>query len=137
MTPVTASIATLLLVSAGPAFAQGVPRARTAQTTSDATVNVGGEWTFNLDTPKPTVFRAGFRQEGKKVTGYMSNEVAEYPLTGTVEGSQVKLTWSQYEGGEKIEIVITGTFEREAITGTAKIGDIAQVGVSAQRTAAP
>jgi hypothetical protein len=104
-----------------------------AQTPS-APVNLSGEWVVYLSTPNATPWRGAIAQEGTKLSGYLGNETAEYPLTGTYDGSDVKFKWSIVEAGEDIVISVTGKFDREAITGTATVGDVEDVPVTAQRT---
>jgi hypothetical protein len=96
--------------------------------------NISGEWIVYLATPNAAPWRGALEQQGGKIVGYMGNETAEYPVTGTIEGTEVKFGWSLYEAGEKVDIRITGKYERESISGTAKIGAIEEVQVTAQRT---
>jgi len=119
----------LVLTLVGPVLArtQATPPASTP-------VNVGGEWTVYIELRQQAMFRGSLVQVGTKLSGFMGNETAEYPLTGSVEGDQVKFSWSIFEGGEKITIAITGKFDKEAITGTATLGELEGVEVYGQRT---
>ena len=121
----TIAIATLTLLAA----LLGAPQAPATTPTS-----VAGEWTIYLGLRQPAMFRGSLAQEGAKLAGVMGNETAEYPVKGSVEGTQMKLVWTVYEAGEKVDITVTAKFEREAITGTATIGDIEEVEVTGQRT---
>jgi hypothetical protein len=104
-------------------------------TPSPATgVNVAGEWTIYLGLRQPAMFRGSLVQEGTKLSGFMGNETAEYPLTGSVQGDQMKFSWAIFEGGEKIVIAVTGKFDKEAIAGTATIGELEDIEVTGQRT---
>lgn len=113
----------------------GSSRTTSAQGQAAAAVNISGEWVVYVATPNAAPWRGALEQRGAKIVGYMSNETAEYPVTGTIEGDQVKFSWSVYEAGDKVEIKITGKFDKEAITGTANVGDIEEVEATAQRTA--
>jgi hypothetical protein len=107
------------------------PPPAAAAANADAT----GEWTVTLYTPQEAIFRGAIAQAaGGKLKGYMSDEGAEYPLTGTVEGTQVKFTWTVIEAGQDIPITLTGKIERNEIAGTATIGEYAKVEFAAQRT---
>jgi hypothetical protein len=124
----------LAFVLAGlPALLPNVAAPLRAQT-QNAPVSLSGEWVVYLSTPNAAPWRGALAQEGTKIAGYMGNETAEYPVTGSYDGSQVKFKWSIVEAGEDIEISITGKFDREAITGTATVGEVEDVPVTAQRT---
>jgi hypothetical protein len=101
-----------------------------------ANADVAGEWTVTLYTRQEAIFRGAIDQStAGKLKGYMGDEGAEYPLTGTVEGTQVKVTWTMIEVGKDLPITLTGKFEKNEISGTATIGDLAKVEFAALRTA--
>ncbi len=100
---------------------------------ASAQSKIDGEWTIYLGTRKPAMFKGALSQTGQKVSGFFGDETAEYPVTGTIVGSDVKFVFSFYEGGDTIKVSVTGKFEREAITGTARMGDL-DVEVNCQRT---
>ena len=131
MNRITAAIAALFLLSAAPVFTRGVHGAQQAPA---ARASVAGEWTIYLELQQEAMFRGSIVQDGGKLTGVMGNETAEYPVAGTVEGTEMKLVWSIYEQGEKVQISVTAKFEREGLTGTAKIGQLEGIEVFGQRT---
>ena len=125
-------LAALVLVAAAvaPLRSQG---GGATQTPPPARANVAGDWMIYLSTMQPTMFRGAIAQAGEKLTGYMGNEAAEFPIKGTVEGVDVKFSWTIIEGGEDVEITITGKIEKESMSGRAKIGRYADVEMSGQR----
>ena len=120
MTRRTASVLAFLLVSAAPVFAQA---------------DVAGEWAVTFQTPSgPEDFTMFVAQNGAKLSGRFTSDVGEFPLTGSVDGSHVKIVWSLPERGKLLEITFTGTIEGDSITGTAKLDGLGQGPMSAERT---
>jgi hypothetical protein len=117
----TALVLACLLVSTPPAFAQA---------------DVAGEWAVTFATPGgPEDFTMFVAQAGAKLSGRFTSDVGEFPLTGAVDGNHVKIVWSFPEQGKLLEITFTGTIDGDSITGTAKLGDLGQGPMSAERTA--
>jgi hypothetical protein len=120
MTRRTASVLVFLLVSAAPVFAQS---------------DVAGEWAVTFQTPGgPEEFTMFVAQSGTKLSGRLTSDAGEFPLTGAVDGNHVKIVWSFPERGKLLEITFTGTIDGDSITGTAKLGDLGQGPMSAERT---
>jgi hypothetical protein len=121
MTRGTASLLAFLLVSAAPLFAQA---------------DVAGEWAVTFQTPGgPEEFTMFVAQNGAKLSGRLTSDVGEFPLTGAVDGNHVRIVWSLPEQGKLLEITFTGTIDGDSITGTAKLDDLGQGPMSAERTA--
>ncbi len=125
MTRRIASVLALLLVSAAPVFAQ-----------ADARADAAGEWAVTFATPGgPEEFTMFVAQNGAKLTGRLTSDAGEFPLTGAVDGNHVKIVWQFPEQGKLLEITFTGTIEGDSITGTAKLDGLGQGPMSAERTA--
>lgn len=123
--PVTRSVLAPAIEAAAPQAGQ-----------TEAPVSAAGEWNITLEANQPQPFRGAMDQQGTKLTGYMGDEIAEYPVTGTVQGTTITFGWSMFQRGEEVKIVVTGKLDKENFTGTAKIGNYADgVKVSGQRTA--
>ena len=117
----TTCIVGLALLSAPPAFAQA---------------NAAGEWTVSFTAPLGTMeFAMIIAQNGAKLTGHLSSDIGEFPLTGTVDGDQVTIVWTLNDQGKAIEITFSGKLEGDSIQGTAKLGNIGQGPMSAERVA--
>jgi hypothetical protein len=120
MTRRTVSVLAVLLVSIAPLFAQA---------------DVAGEWAVTFETPSgPQDFTMFVVQEGAKLTGRMTSDVGEFRLTGAVDGNHLKIVWSLPEQGKMVEITFTATIDGDSITGTARLGDLGQGPMSAERT---
>jgi hypothetical protein len=101
-----------------------------------AQADVAGEWAVTFQTPGgPEEFMMFVAQSGARLTGRLTSDVGEFPLTGAVDGNHVKIVWSLPERGKLLEITFTGTIDGDSITGTAKLGDLGQGPMSAERTA--
>jgi hypothetical protein len=101
-----------------------------------AQADVAGEWAVTFQTPGgPEEFTMFVAQNGARLTGRLTSDVGEFPLTGAVDGNRVRIVWSLPEQGKLLEITFTGTIDGDSITGTAKLGDLGQGPMSAERTA--
>jgi hypothetical protein len=115
-----ASVLALLLVSTSPVFAQA---------------DVAGEWAVTFETPGgPEDFTMFVVQEGAKLSGRLTSSAGEFRLTGAVDGNHLKIVWSFPEQGKMIEITFTATIDGDSITGAARLGDLGQGPMSAERT---
>jgi hypothetical protein len=122
-------LAALILASAAPVRIS-------AQGAAQTPANVAGEWTFTFDTRNQAVFRGAIGQSGARLNGYMGDETAEYPITGTVDGNSVKIIWTIEQSGQKVVFTVTGKFDGgSAIAGRATVGTLAEVDVVGMRTA--
>ena len=95
------------------AFAQSQPA-------KPAPAEVAGDWSVTFETPRENTVQMVIRQKGEKLEGYISTERGEIPLTGTVEGNQMRIVWTVFEAGDKVDMVFSGKVEKESYEGTAK-----------------
>jgi hypothetical protein len=121
MTRLAASLLALLLVAAAPLFAQA---------------DVAGEWAVTFETPGgPEDFTMFVVQEGTRLSGRLTSDVGEFGLKGTVdEGNHVRIVWSLPEQGKLLEITFMATIDGDSMKGTAKLGNLGQGQMSAERT---
>ena len=98
--------------------------------------NAAGEWKVNFVVPTGTRFVNMFiNQEKAKLTGTVTSEDGEFPLSGRVEGDQVTVVWSVPEDGKMMEITMKGKLTGNVITGTAKLGNVGEGSLTARRDA--
>jgi hypothetical protein len=129
MTRLLASLLALFLVAAAPLFAQSAQSAQPSQ------ADVAGEWAVTFETPGgPEDFTMYVVQEGTRLSGRLTSDAGEFGLRGTVDGNHVRIVWSFPEQGKLLEITFTATIDGDSITGTAKLGDLGQGQMSAERT---
>jgi hypothetical protein len=98
----------LLLVSSGVAAQDG---------------GVSGAWNINIETPQSPVYvSAKFETDGTKLTGTLSSEQGEFPVSGTFDNGKIEFVLKvDVEGGEFV-VTFSGTLEKETLKGTADFG---------------
>jgi hypothetical protein len=73
-------------------------------------------------------------QEGTKLSGHLTSDAGEFPLRGTLEGNEIKITWSLPDRGAMLAITFTGKIDGDSIVGTARLGTLGEGPMSAERT---
>jgi hypothetical protein len=89
-----------------------------------ARLDVTGTWAYQVETSggsgTPTMT---FKQDGEKLTGHYSGQLGEAPLAGTVKGNAVEFTIEVKLDNNTVQLVYTGTAEKDSMKGTVKLGD--------------
>src|SRR5262245_21055184 len=97
---------------------------------------VTGEWALQFTTPRGHAeFTMYLSQEGPRVTGHLTSEYGEVQIRCTINGDEIRITWSQMEGGKPLEITLTGKVKGDAMSGTARLGTVGEGPFTADRTA--
>jgi hypothetical protein len=100
-----------------------------------AQADMSGEWMVSFATPQgPREFVMYVAQEGQRLSGRFSTEFGEFPLKGTVNGSDFTINWSMPDGNTSLDITFTGKFEGDSLSGTAKLGARGSGPLSGTRT---
>ncbi len=92
---------------------------------ASAQTNLSSAWTFTVETDtgitNPAVTLV---QDGMTLTGHYSSEaLGENDLTGTVDGSEIKIMFTADLQGMPVDVMYTGTINAEGvISGTLDIG---------------
>jgi hypothetical protein len=102
------------------------PAAKAA--TSGAPADVAGTWAFTVDlgsiTASPTVL---LKQDAGTLTGtYTSQQYGQFPLKGTVKGNQVEFNFTMSIDGNSLDVVFSGTADKDGLTGTVNYGGIGE-----------
>jgi hypothetical protein len=81
-------------------------------------------WVFEVETDagsgSPMV---AFKQEGEKLTGQYKGSFGEAPLTGTVNGAEIRFSVRVNAQGADTVIAYSGTVEKDSMKGTVRIGE--------------
>lgn len=90
-----------------------------------ADANVTGEWLMTVQTDQgsgsPTFI---LEQKGTAVTGSYKGQLGEAPVTGTVTGDEVKLTYKVNAQGFELEVVYAGTVTGDTMSGSVDLGPV-------------
>jgi hypothetical protein len=91
-------------------------------------MNITGVWNFAVETPGGSgapVFT--LKQDGENVTGTYKGQLGESAVTGTVKGSDVKLTIKVSPQGEEMTITYTGKIDgKDSMSGKANFGSLGE-----------
>ena len=101
-----------------------------------ADADVAGEWMVTFQSPRgPLDFTMYVLQDGRRLTGRLSNENGEFPLRGSVDGPNFTITWSFPDTGGPVEITFTGTVDGDKLSGSVKAGSFGSFPFTGTRTA--
>jgi hypothetical protein len=89
-----------------------------------AFADVSGTWIMTVQTQAgsgtPTFTLV---QKGDQITGSYKGQLGEAPVTGTVKGNSITLTYKINAQGQDLDVVYTGTLDGDKITdGKLKLG---------------
>jgi hypothetical protein len=96
------------LLTAVPAFAQ---------------TSVSGDWDFTINSPQGSnTTRVTLKQDATKLDGLFKSPAGELPFTGTMDGDDMKFTFTINFQGMPLDIAMTGKVAGDSITGKANFG---------------
>ncbi len=107
--------------------AAATPGAPAASASAAPAASLTGTWNVSLELPNinatPTMV---LKQDGEKLTGeYVSQQYGKFPLTGTVTGSDVTVTFAMNVEGTALNVVYAGKIDKDGkIAGTVNLGDM-------------
>lgn len=102
---------------------------------SAADVNVAGRWELTVETQMGTgTPHFDLEQNGSAVTGTYQGQFGEAPVSGTIKGKDLQLSFKVNAQGMDYEIVYTGTVEGDTIQGKVSLGDAMQGTFTGKRT---
>jgi hypothetical protein len=94
-----------------------------ASTTAFA--DVSGTWIMNVETGAgtgtPTFVLV---QKGGQLSGTYKGQFGDAPVTGTVKGNDITITYKVNAQGQDLEIVYTGTLDGDKVSGKVKLGSL-------------
>ncbi len=95
------------------------------QTASAA--DVSGTWTMITDVQgtsgSPTFV---LKQSGEAVTGEYKGQLGEAPVTGTIKGNELALSYKVSAQGMDLEVKYTGTVDGNNISGKLSLGEMGE-----------
>jgi hypothetical protein len=97
--------------------------------------NLSGEWSVTVTAPRGELdYTMYLNHEGPRLTGYFQSQYGEMPLKGSVNGDEVKLSWTMTDGAKELAVTMTGRVKGDTISGTARLGDIGEGSFRAEKT---
>lgn len=95
---------------------------------------VSGVWDITVESPQgPSNSELTLKADGGKLTGTLKGRRGELPVTGSVNGSDVKLAYTINFQGNDLNITLNGKVDGDAIKGEADFGGLASGTWSAKR----
>lgn len=92
-----------------------------------ADANVAGEWDFTVETQAGTgTPHFSLKQDGATLSGTYKGQLGEAPVTGTVKGNDVTISFKVNAQGQDLAITYSGTVEGDAIKGKVSLGELGE-----------
>jgi len=92
-----------------------------------ADANVAGEWDLSVETQAGTgTPHFSLKQDGNKLSGTYKGMLGESPVTGTVNGNDISISFEVNAQGMDLAISYTGTVDGATMKGTVKLGDLGE-----------
>jgi hypothetical protein len=88
-----------------------------------AFADASGTWLMSVETQagtgNPTFVLV---QKGDQLTGTYKGQLGEAPVTGTVKGNDITITYKISAQGQDLDIVYSGTLDGDKVSGKVKLG---------------
>jgi hypothetical protein len=107
----------------------------TTAPSATTTGGFGGKWDVTLKTPAGDFpASATLTEEGGKLSGSFGSQMGEVPVTGTVEGAAMKVTFNAQTPQGPMTVVLTGDLDGDSIVnGKAEVAGMGQMEWTAKR----
>jgi hypothetical protein len=100
-----------------------------------ADANVTGEWDFTVETQAGSGSpHFSLKQDGTTVTGTYKGQLGEAPVTGTVKGDELTLSFNINAQGADLAITYSGTVEGDTIKGKVVLGEMGEGTFTAKKS---
>jgi hypothetical protein len=85
--------------------------------------DVAGAWNITVDTPNgPLDVTLTLKQDGDKLTGVISSQMGETPITGTVKDNDLEFTMTMDANGASMVLVYKAKVDANKISGSVDLG---------------
>jgi hypothetical protein len=92
-----------------------------------ADANVTGEWDFTVETQAGTGSpHFSLKQDGTALSGTYKGQLGEAPVSGTVKGNDVTISFKVNAQGTDLAITYSGTVEGDTIKGKVSLGELGE-----------
>ena len=89
--------------------------------------DVSGTWLMTVETQAGTgnpTFT--LKQDGEKVTGTYKGQLGEAPVTGTIKGNALALSYKISAQGTDLEVKYIGTVDGKNVSGKMSLGELGE-----------
>jgi hypothetical protein len=81
--------------------------------------DAAGTWAIVIDSPNgPLSATLALKQDGDKLTGTITSQLGETPITGTVKDNDVEFSMKMERGGDTMVLAYKAKLDGDKITGT-------------------
>jgi hypothetical protein len=81
--------------------------------------DVAGAWNVTVDTPNgPLDVTVTLKQDGDKLTGMVSSQMGDAPITGTVKDNDLTFTMNMDANGANMTIIYKAKVDGDKMTGS-------------------
>ena len=92
-----------------------------------ADANVTGEWDLTVETQAGSgTPHFSLKQDGNKISGTYKGMLGESPVTGSVKGNDVTISFQVNAQGTDLAVSYTGTVDGDSMKGTVKLGELGE-----------
>lgn len=96
--------------------------------------DVSGNWNLTVESPRGTTNPTmTLTQKGEDVTGTYKSPRGEMPITGTLKGNDLKLSYTVSMGDRSLTIDFVGVVDGDSITGKTVMGQMGEGKFSAKK----
>jgi hypothetical protein len=100
-----------------------------------ADANVTGEWDFTVETQAGTGSpHFSLKQDGTALSGTYKGQLGEAPVSGTVKGNDVTISFKVNAQGTDLAITYSGTVEGDTIKGKVSLGELGEGSFSGKKS---
>ena len=86
--------------------------------------NVTGEWDMTVETQAgPGNPHFSLKQDGGTLSGTYKGALGEAPVTGTVKGNEITISFKASAQGADLSVTYTGTVEGDTMKGKVSLGE--------------
>jgi hypothetical protein len=97
--------------------------------------DVAGNWAITIDSPQgPVAATLALKQDGDKLTGTISSQLGETPITGTVKENDVEFSMTMDVNGTAMAITYKAKLDGDKISGTLDFAGQAVIPFSGKKT---
>ena len=104
----------------------------------EAAMDISGQWDLAVHFFTSTsTHQLQLQQEGNWLAGYHTSDFSTQNISGTIEGSQVKLQSQIQRPGDSVPFLFSGTLAADTISGSIFLGEYLTAQFTAQRSSQP